>query len=244
MYRYFLEVSYKGTRYSGFQIQQNANSIQGEIERVFKVVTKQQIELTGSSRTDAGVHAEQNYFHFDVQFPIPLAIIYNLNALLPADIALLSLRAVNPDAHCRFDAISREYIYTVYTYKNPFLSDTAYYFPYALNFSAMAESARLFLGTHDFSTFSKRNTQVKTFICSVAESEWFIDEGVFRYRVKANRFLRGMVRGLVGTMLMVGRNKLTIEDLEEIFKSGDSARADFSVPGRGLCLKRVVYISG
>src|SRR6187402_1286515 len=135
--RYFLEVAYKGTRYSGFQSQKNANTIQAEIQKAFKTILKKELELTGSSRTDAGVHAYQNYFHFDVERELPRQLLYNLNAILPGDIAIRNLLNVKDDGHCRFDAISREYKYHIYQRKNPFLNDKAFYFPYTLDFELM-----------------------------------------------------------------------------------------------------------
>ena len=131
--RYFLEVSYKGTAYSGFQSQHNANTVQAEIEKAFKIILKEDIDLTGSSRTDAGVHALQNYFHFDTDTGISSKLLYNLNAVLPADISVNSLREVGDNAHCRFDAVSREYKYFIHKKKNPFLTEKAFYFPYTLD---------------------------------------------------------------------------------------------------------------
>ena len=139
--RYFLEVSYKGTNYSGFQSQLNANTIQAEIENAFRVLLKNKIELTGSSRTDAGVHALQNYFHFDVENEVSPKLLYNLNAILPADIAAKKIIKVKDDAHCRFDAISREYKYFIYKKKDPFLAGRAFYFPYTLDLDAMKKAA-------------------------------------------------------------------------------------------------------
>ena len=141
MSRYFLEVSYKGTNYSGFQIQQNANSIQEEIEKAFQILQKEKIGLTGSSRTDAGVHALQNFFHFDFEGEINPHFVYRMNAILPGDIVAQKLIAVKQGAHCRFDAISREYKYFIYRYKDPFLKDRAFYFPYKLNMELMQQAA-------------------------------------------------------------------------------------------------------
>lgn len=241
MNRYFLEVSYLGKAYSGFQVQQNAATVQSEVERVLKVLTHSDILLTGSSRTDAGVHARQNYFHFDTGLGISPRQVYNMNALLPMDISVQSLRLMPSGSHCRFDAVGRTYRYVVSRRKDPFLYETAYFFPYRVDVSKMQEAADYLIGTHDFSTFSKRNTQVKTFICTIRESKW--DESDFRlqYTVSGNRFLRGMVRGLVGTMLKVGTGRMTLETFREVFQSGDCSLADFSVPGKGLCLDGVEF---
>ena len=241
MFRYFLEVRYLGARYAGFQIQQNAKSIQGELERVLAILFRGAVELTGSSRTDAGVHARQNYFHFDSPALLNPGLVYNINAMLPQDLAVISLKQVNARAHCRFDAIARSYQYRVYTFKDPFEFETGYYFPYSLDFDRLQKAAGYFLGRHDFKTFSKRNTQVKTFLCNVQESEWQRAGNSYIYKVRSTRFLRGMVRGLVGTMLLIGRGKLELDQLSSILASGDPGRADFSVPGKGLTLERVDY---
>lgn len=241
MNRYFLEVCYLGTHYSGFQVQQNANSIQSEIEKALKIFLRRSVQLTGSSRTDSGVHALQNFFHFDFPEVLQQSMVYNLNSLLPADISVIRLHNVNEHAHCRFDAIAREYVYTVYRFKNPFLTDRGYYYPYSLNFDTLNHAASVLLGEHDFSSFSKRNTQVKTYICNISISQWQLSEDVWQYRVRANRFLRGMVRGLVGTMLQVGRGKMQIDALSQALEARDSSLVDFSVPGKGLMLHRVVY---
>lgn len=241
MPRYFLEVAYKGTRYSGFQKQDNANSIQEEIEKAFAIYFRKQVEMTGSSRTDTGVHALQNFFHFDFDDMIPSKFLYNINALLPEDIVAKKIHLVKSDAHCRFDAISREYEYHIYQNKNPFIQDRAYYFPYALDFGNLNKAARSILNHTDFSSFSKRNTQVKTFECSINKSQWQKEDDGYVYCVQANRFLRGMVRGLVGTMLQAGRNKISVEEFERIVRNGDASKADFSVPGHGLFLVAVNY---
>ena len=240
MPRYFIEVSYKGTAYSGFQTQKNANSVQAEIEKALKVFYKNEFELTGSSRTDAGVHALQNYFHFDIEQPITDAA-YQLNAILPPDIVVKNITEVKAAAHCRFDAVAREYRYYIYNSKDPFIADRAYYYPYALDLAKMNEAATVLMHYSDFTSFSKRNTQVKSFICNILVSEWAYENGNLVYYVKANRFLRGMVKGLVGTMFQVGRGKLTVQQFKEVIESKDSSKADFSVPAHGLFLVRVIF---
>lgn len=240
MLRYFIEVSYKGSGYSGFQVQHNANSVQAEIEKALQVYFKQKFVLTGSSRTDAGVHALQNFFHFDTSLKINNEV-YNLNAILPSDIVISKIFEVNKDAHCRFDAVSREYKYYVYQHKDPFLEDRAYYYPYTLNAELLQCAAKEILNHIDFTSFSKRNTQVKSFICEIFESEWVQEGNCLVYRVKANRFLRGMVKGLVGTMLQIGRDKLSVDEFKNIIAAKDCTKADFSVPSHGLFLCRVEF---
>lgn len=244
MPRYFLEVSYKGTAYSGFQSQQNTDlTIQAEVEKAILVLEKKQLLLTGSSRTDAGVHAIQNYFHFDADNLHP-QFVYKLNAILPGDIVIKRLVRVKDDAHCRFDAVSREYKYFIYRHKDPFLRDRAFYFPYKLNWEAMKEAAGILKEYTDFTSFSKRNTQVKTFQCQLMESEWLEEGDCLVYRVRANRFLRGMVRALTATMLKVGREKLDLAAFRAIIEAKDCTVASFAVPPQGLFLEAIGYPAG
>jgi len=249
MSRYFLEVAYKGTAYSGFQSQENANTVQAEIEKAFLILQKEPVMLTGSSRTDTGVHAMQNYFHFDSDVPLnkwrgiegEAHLVYKLNAILPADIVIRSLRPVTNNAHCRFDALSREYNYYIYRAKDPFLKDRAFDFPYRLDMEKMQQAAAILMDYSDFTSFSKRNTQVKTFICRIMESSWQMEGNCLVYKVKANRFLRGMVRALTATMLKVGRGKMTLEEFRGIIEAKDCTRASFAVPAHGLFLVAVEY---
>ena len=241
MARYFLEVSYKGNNYSGFQKQDNANSIQAEIEKAMAVFYRAPFMMTCSSRTDTGVHAMQNFFHFDFEAEITQHSLYHINSILPADIVVKNIFRMKDDAHCRFDAISREYKYYIFRKKSPFLQDRAYYYPYTLDVEKLNQAAQSILKYKDFTAFSKRRTQVKTFECSIIKSEWIIENDCVVYYVRANRFLRGMVRGLVGTMLHVGRSKMGLEGFEKIIQGKDASKADFSVPGHGLFLVKVNY---
>ncbi|MBA2249517.1 MAG: tRNA pseudouridine(38-40) synthase TruA [Chitinophagaceae bacterium] len=267
MSRFFIEVAYQGTHYSGFQIQQNANSIQQEVEKALKIFFRKKIVLTGASRTDAGVHALQNYFHFDFEnlyteletskvlstaehgsagtdgdlSEVAIASVYNLNAILPPDIVIKKISPVKETAHCRFDAIEREYKYFIYQKKDPFLRDRGFYYPYKFDLEKLQEAAGIVLMNKDFSAFSKRNTQVKNFICSIFKSEWKIENEILIYHVVANRFLRGMVRGLVGTMLRVGTSKISLQQFAKIIEKKDAASADFSVPAHALFLTRINY---
>ena len=241
MARYFLELGYHGANYAGFQIQENAHTVQEEVERALATYFRVSPLLTGSSRTDSGVHARQNFFHFDVEQAVDPRAIYNLNALLPADIVVRSLHRVHDGAHCRFDAISRSYIYTIYSVKDPFLRDRAYFYPYTLHLDRMADAAALLMEHRDFTSFSKRNTQVRTFNCEIVRSEWVRKGGNLEYHVEANRFLRGMVRGLVATMLRIGRGRMSVADLKGVLAVRDNSRAWFDVPGHGLMLNEVRY---
>jgi tRNA pseudouridine38-40 synthase len=239
--RYFLELSYKGKSYSGFQLQKNANTVQAEVQKALKILLKKDILLTGSSRTDAGVHAYQNYFHFDIEKELSPDLNYNLNAIIPADIAIKKIIKVNDDAHCRFDAVSREYKYFIYREKNPFLNETAFYFPYKLDLELMQNAATIIKNYTDFTGFSKRNTQVKTNNCQIIKSEWFMSNGCLVYNVKANRFLRGMVRSLTATMLKLGRKNLDLSQFVNIVESKNSSKASFATPPHGLFLVEVDF---
>jgi tRNA pseudouridine38-40 synthase len=241
MPRYFLELAYMGDRYSGFQVQDNAVTVQSEVEKAFRIFYKKQVELTGSSRTDAGVHALQNYFHFDWEEDFNDRQLYNLNALLPPDIALKSVRQVKPGAHCRFEADSREYKYYIYFAKNPFLNDRAWFYPYTIHTGLLQQAAEIVKQYDHFEAFSKRNTQVKTFQCLITQSSWQQEGNCLVYHVKANRFLRGMVRGLVSTMLNVARGHISLDNFRSIIEKRQQATADFSAPGKGLFLCRVNY---
>lgn len=231
-----------GTRYSGFQIQPNAPTIQGEIEKALVILLKESIPLTGSSRTDAGVHALQNFFHFDYTHLADTSkLCYQLNCILPNDIAICSIESVDEQKHCRFDAISRKYRYYVSTVKNPFYIDNSYPFYKNLNIELLNNAAKMLLQHTDFSSFSKLHTQVKTNNCILFESHWYKENNLLVYEVKGNRFLRGMVRALVGTMLHVGKQKYSLEEFENIILSKDCNRADFSAPAKGLFLAEVNF---
>ena len=236
-----MEVSYKGTNYAGFQVQHNANTIQGEIERVLAVIFRSHVGLTGSSRTDAGVHALQNFFHFDVDTEFNPGVIYNINALLPKDIVVKSIFPVSDSAHCRYLAEAREYKYYISLVKNPFINDTAWYYPYSTDINLLRQVSGILYNHTDFTAFSKRNTQVLTHDCTILKSEWNRENNMLTYTVKANRFLRGMVRGIVGTMLLAGRKKISIADFEDILKLKDCRKANFATPAHGLFLVKVYY---
>lgn len=244
MARYFIEVAYRGTGYSGFQTQENAITIQSELERCLGILHRFSFSLTGSSRTDAGVHARQNFFHVDCASDLHPQLLYKLNALLPAGVVVLNVYRVLAEAHCRFDAVSRQYGYRIYRQKNPFLADRSYYFPYSLNIDRMQQAAARLMEYSDFTSFSKRNTQVKNFECRLERSEWVREGEEWVYRVKANRFLRGMVRALTSTMLLVGREKIDLSEFQNIIESKNCERASFAVPAHGLFLEGVNYPDG
>jgi tRNA pseudouridine38-40 synthase len=244
LHRYFIEVSYKGTNYSGFQVQENAHTVQSVLDSSLSTLLRGPVVTTGSSRTDAGVHALQNFLHFDTELPLHPQFLYKINAILPQDIVLKAVYEVPLDAHSRFTALGRSYEYYLYTQKDPFMRDRGYYFPYKVDTGLLQEAADIVKDYTDFTTFSKRNTQVKTFICAIWESYWTVKGEQIVYNVSANRFLRGMVRGLVGTMLRVGRGRLSLDEFREVIESRDCTRADFAVPPQGLFLVKVDYPEG
>ncbi len=245
MPRYFIELAYKGTQFSGFQKQDNANTVQSELESALLVYYRRTMELTGSSRTDAGVHAFQNYFHFDVPEGLlmnePQKDIYHLNAILPADIVVKSIQLVREGSHCRFDALSRTYQYQLYQQKDPFMDDRGLFYPHTIDLELLNKFAGMLKENTNFETFAKRNAQVHTYNCSIYYSQWAQTEGGYMYEVTANRFLRGMVKGLVGTMLRAASKKTGVSKFSDIIKSRNASSADFSVPSKGLALVKVSY---
>lgn len=241
MIKYFLELSYMGTHYNGFQVQPSVPTVQGELEKAMKTLFKQHIELSTSSRTDSGVHARQNFFHFESGLEITAKNVYNLNAILPKDISIINIYRMHPEAHSRFDALGRKYKYYIYSYKDPFMSDRGWYYPFKLDVDLLNQAAAVIQGYKDFTSFSKRNTQVHTYICDIKEASWTMDGKTLVFTVEANRFLRGMVRALVATMLKVSRGTLTLDQLKEIIESKNCANADFSAPAKGLFLEEVCY---
>lgn len=244
MARYFIEVSYLGNRYSGFQVQDDVATIQSAVTQALRTFYRVDIALTGSSRTDAGVHAHSNFFHFDTDLPIQAKVVYNLNALLPHDISIQAIYAVKEDAHARFDAVARAYNYLIYNSKNPFLYERAYYYPYPVQLEQLQACAAVLTEYRDFEAFSKRNTQVHTYQCAIDKAGWVGTDDGYCFQVKANRFLRGMVRGLVGTMLKVQKTTDPVGSFRRIIESGDCTQADFAVPGHGLYLMQVYYPDG
>jgi tRNA pseudouridine38-40 synthase len=219
------------------------------VSAALQTVIKEPIALTGSSRTDAGVHAKQNFFHFDTEQTITPKHIYSLNAILPPTVVIHHIYAVAPQAHARFDALSRTYTYTVTTKKDPFLIDKAWHFPFPVLLETLQAMALELINHQDFEAFSKKNAGNKTNICAIEISSWqTISPSIFTYTVKSNRFLRGMVRGLVGTMLRIARQSPSKVEAVEAFKSvilsKDPSLCDFSTPAKGLVLETVAYPIG
>jgi tRNA pseudouridine38-40 synthase len=242
--RYLIEFSYKGTNYCGWQIQQNANSVQAEIEKGLSLLLRTSQGVTGSSRTDTGVHAEQQFAHFDTEIIIEdiSAMIYKLNKILPNDIAILSLQKVEDTFHSRFDAISRKYEYRISRKKSPFLFGMSYYFVKDLDIDLMNKSAEILFKHIDYESFSRIKTEVKTFECTIMEARWEnVDSETLIFHIKANRFLRGMVRTIVGTMIEIGLGRISVADFEQIIISKNRKNAGRAVPAEGLFLVEVNY---
>lgn len=240
--RYFLELSYNGRAYHGWQNQPNAISVQEVLEKALSTILKHTISIVGAGRTDTGVHASQMFAHFNfVEEPIPENLVYKLNSYLPKDIAIHSIVEVNNDAHARFDALSRTYHYKVSTSKNVFNYDSAYEILLPLDIDAMNEACKILFEYNDFQCFSKSNTDVKTYYCDIKEAFWTKTGNELVFTITANRFLRNMVRAIVGTMINVGLGKLKSDDLHAIIASKDRGRAGFSAPAHGLYLVEIVY---
>jgi tRNA pseudouridine38-40 synthase len=241
--RYFIEVSYKGTNFHGWQKQPNAPTIQEELERAFGMILRQPVEIIGSSRTDAGVHAEQQFAHFDWENAIadPDRIIHGLNSILPREISVKQLIETGEEVHSRFAATHRCYEYRIIRQKNPFLPDLAYLFRPELEVRKMNEAAQLLLQYDDFECFSKIHTDVKTFICKIEYAYWQQTPQVLTFHIKANRFLRGMVRAIVGTLLEIGQGRKTVAEFEQIILSKNRKNAAAQAPASGLFLTEVGY---
>jgi tRNA pseudouridine38-40 synthase len=241
--RFFVSVSYNGERYSGWQRQSNAVAIQEILEDAMSKALGTQIELTGAGRTDAGVSASGYIAHFDCDNDLkePAQLLYKINAILPSDIVAHFIARVAPEAHARFDATSRSYCYKVHTEKDPFAWHS-YYWRFPFDMEAMNRAAAVLLGTHDFSSFEKVGTDNKTSICTVTRAEWTAeDESHFRFDITADRFLRNMVRAIVGTLLDVGRGKIFADDIAGLLEKKDRSAAGQSVPGEPLSLCGITY---
>ncbi len=241
--RYFIYLAYDGAAYHGWQIQPNGASVQECLMKALSTLLRREVEVTGAGRTDAGVHARLMVAHFDSETPIDTAFMADkLNRLLPPDISVYRLRAVKPDAHARFDATSRTYQYYVTTAKLPFDRQYRCRLFQTPDFGAMNRAAARLYEYSDFTSFSKLHTDVKTNLCRVTLAEWTqVDDVTWMFTIRADRFLRNMVRAVVGTLLEVGRGKLTVEGFCRIIEQKDRCSAGTSVPGNALFLVDVTY---
>ena len=242
--RYFIECAYRGTNYSGWQIQINALTVQEVIEKALSTLLKHKIDITGSSRTDTGVHAVQQVAHFEIEDEIMDCenLVYRINKLISFDISVQKIFKVADDYHSRFEAISRKYEYRISRKKNPFQRGLSYEFNGNLDIESMNEVSQILFKYIDYQCFSKIKTEVLTFNCTILEAQWKEEENdSLVFHIKANRFLRGMVRAIVGTLLEVGTGKISVSDFEQIILSKDRKKAGWSVPAEGLFLMEVNY---
>lgn len=244
--RYFIEIAFDGGAYHGWQLQPNAVTVQELLDKVLTTLLRHPVSTLGCGRTDTGVHAKQFYAHFDIRHGTGIgeheAFLYRINALLPRDIAAKRLIAVASDAHARFDAVRRTYEYHIHFVKDPFLQGRSWQLRNVPDVAAMNEAAEILRQYEDFSCFSKSNTQVHTHICRVVRSEWlWADEQRLVFHISANRFLRNMVRAIVGTLLEIGRGEHHPEYMHTVIRSQDRSVAGVSVPACGLYLTEVVY---
>ena len=242
--RYFVHLAYKGTNYHGWQIQPNAVTIQQTLNEALSVILRENINLIGAGRTDAGVHASSFYAHFDLNAEQNIDtnhLVFKLNCYLPRDIAIYNIYPVSDNAHARFDAISRTYQYYMFTRKNPFNPDTSYFLFKRVNVEKMNEACSLLKKYNDFTSFSKRSTETKSNLCDIYRAEWIKKGDKLTFIIAANRFLRNMVRALVGTMIEIGEEKLSLEDFTDIIEGQDRSLASYSIPANGLFLTDIQY---
>jgi tRNA pseudouridine38-40 synthase len=240
--RYFLELAYKGTKYHGWQIQANAHSVQDEINKALSLILRVPIDTMGSGRTDTGVHARQQYLHFNGPENLDgKDLLKRLNGILPKDIAAYNLQEVRSDAHARFDATSRSYEYHISLQKNPFEEELSWLYFNPLDTKVMNEASSLLLNCSDFESFSKVKTQVNNFKCDIKHAYWEKKEQRLIFHISANRFLRGMVRAIVGTLVLVGEYKMDLNAFKTILESKNRRKAGSSAPACGLYLCRVAY---
>lgn len=240
--RYFLDISYNGSNYHGWQVQTNANSVQETIESAISKILTSSIQITGSGRTDTGVHAIQQVAHFDNNKSFDTAqLVYQLNSMLPWDISINNCYLVPDEAHARFDAVERAYKYFIHQKKDPFVHGQSYYFKPVLDVQAIEKACEILKECEDFESFSKVKTDVTNFKCQILETGWEQTDQGYVFTISANRFLRGMVRAIVGTLIDVGQKKLTLQQFKKILEAKDRSEAGTNVPAQGLFLSRVVY---
>jgi tRNA pseudouridine38-40 synthase len=243
MHRYFAQLSFKGTQYHGWQIQPNAVSVQETVEKALSTILREEISVVGAGRTDTGVHASFYVLHFDTSEKIwdSQKLVFRLNSFLPPDIAIQKIWSVPKDAHARFSAVSRTYHYYMTTVKNPFQTEIAFYYHGKLDVTKMNEAADILFEYRDFTSFSRLHTDVKTNLCKIFQTEWVKESEMLIFKIKADRFLRNMVRAIVGTLLEVGKGKLTLEDFRKIIEKKDRKSAGTSAPAHGLFLVDIEY---
>ncbi len=240
--RYFIELSYKGTNYHGWQIQPDATSVQQIVNNALSIMLQKEISVVGAGRTDSGVHATQMFAHFDIHEKLISNSTFKLNSILPKDIVVDKIFLVDDEKHSRFDALSRSYEYKIFLGRNPFLLDFSWQI-HSQNFdiSLMNQAAKLLLDYTDFESFSKVKTEVYTFNCDITKAVWIQNKNELTFYISSNRFLRNMVRAIVGTLIEVGSGKKTVKDFKDIIESKNRSKAGLSVPAKGLFLTEIKY---
>jgi len=240
--RYFIDLSFNGKNYHGWQHQPDTVTVQDILEQALSTILRETIKITGAGRTDTGVHAKQMIAHFDYKESDNLTdTVYKLNSFLPKDIAIKKIIPVKEDSHARFDAFLRTYEYRITNEKNPFLQDYAYFLHHLPDINKMNEASNILLSYKDFQCFSRSKTDVKTYHCTINEANWTMDNKHLTFTITADRFLRNMVRAIVGTLLDIGNGTISTEDLHAIIKSKNRSNAGTSVPAHGLFLTKVTY---
>ncbi len=241
--RYFAELAYNGTRFVGWQAQPTGVSVQATVEAALETVLRSPTSVVGCGRTDAGVHAEHFVLHFDSAAALPHDLLKRLNHLCGRDIVFTKIYAVADDAHARFDATSRSYVYKIDLQRSPFHTETAWFYPFAsrVDTKKMQAAADLLLNYTDFATFCKTHTQVHTTLCTLTRSEWILTETAWEYHITANRFLRGMIRLIVGACLEIGQGRMSLEDLQAAMENKKALQKPLSVPPEGLYLRQIIY---
>ena len=244
-FRYFISLSYNGNTFNGWQTQPNGITVQEELEKALGILLLKGIGVTGCGRTDTGVHATDFYAHFDIDSVAMVVsceqLKYKLNLFLPVSIVIHEIFKVKTIVHARFSALSRTYRYQINTEKNPFSNGLSWFYHQPLNIDLMNRATTILMGYDDFSCFSKTRTQVKTNICTITKAVWEKDGSLLVFTITADRFLRNMVRAIVGTMLEVGREKISLDDFRKVIEGKNRSNAGFSVPPQGLFLSEVVY---
>lgn len=240
--RYFIYISYNGTNYHGWQMQPNAVTVQETIQKAMTLILAEEIQITGAGRTDTGVHAKTMVAHFDWSDTLEVnSLAKRLNSLLPQDIAIKTIVKVTSEAHARFSALSRTYEYLLYFDKNPFLKGLAYRHYKELDFEAMNTAAAQMKRYRDFTSFSKLHTDTHTNNCNVQKAQWQRQDNVWVFTIQADRFLRDMVRATVGTLILVGEYRITVDDFCSIVEAKDRQKAGHSIDACGLYLSKIEY---
>lgn len=242
-YRYFLRLAYNGSSFHGWQIQPNAHSVQQCLTDALRVLLREDISLTGCGRTDTGVHAHEYYAHFDIQNELeePENLIYKINSILPHDIVVYNIYQVSAEAHARFSAISRTYKYYINSLRDPFMLPFEYVYSMPADVVVMNIACEILLINSNFGCFTKAHSGINNTLCQLTEAKWEIIGSRLIFTISANRFLRNMVRAIVGTMLDIGRKKMSFQEFENLFIKGNRSDAGYSVPAKGLILERVKY---